>query len=101
MCGAEMGEVEFSRPSSPMVEHLPTDETAVAESPSNTPAETDSNGFSVAFTPERQRRRRVRYEPRTDADGWWRIDEEWTGCTWRINGREPVVDVVLRRLKNE
>lgn len=21
---------------------------------------------------------------------WWLVEEEWTGCTWREHGREPL-----------
>lgn len=77
-----------------MSEDTPPDETAVAASSSTTPL---AAAFRITFTPERAGRRRIRYEPRRDADGWWRVHEEWTGCTWRITGREPVVDVVVER----
>ena len=48
-------------------------------------------GVSITFTPVRESRQRIQYAPRTDTDGWWRITHEWTGCTWRIVGREPLV----------
>ena len=47
-------------------------------------------GVSITFTPAHESQRRIQYEPRPDADGWWRITHEWTGCTWRIVGREPL-----------
>jgi len=50
--------------------------------------------FTIEYTPPRAPRRRVRYEPRADGDGFWRIEEHWNGCGWRIIGREPVTDVV-------
>jgi len=27
--------------------------------------------------------------------GWWLVHEEWTGCTWRPAGREPVRYVTI------
>lgn len=49
-----------------------TDEsTSTTHAGTNSPAD-----FAVVFTPEREPRRRVQYEPRTDADGWWRITHE-------------------------
>jgi hypothetical protein len=51
-------------------------------------------GFTVEYTPVRGSRQRVRYEPRADDTGHWRIEEAWTGCRWRTRGREPVQDVV-------
>lgn len=50
---------------------------------------------TIQYTVERGTRRRVRFEWRTDGPGWWRIDEEWTGCQWRPVGREVVVDLHL------
>lgn len=50
--------------------------------------------FSVEYTPARGPRRRVRFIPRADMDGYWRETAEWNGCTWRTTGREPVDDVV-------
>lgn len=93
-----MSAVEFARLRLLMSEHQSDDEPTVAELPTNTPHQAPEDEFAVAFSPGRARRRRVRYETRTDADGWWRIDEEWTGCTWRTVGREPVVDVVVKRV---
>lgn len=40
-------------------------------------------------------RRRVRFENRDDASGHWRIEEEWTGCTWRRVGREAVEELAI------
>lgn len=78
-----------------MSENRSTDETAVAESTHKTSLTTGETDVTIVFTPERGQRRRVRYEPRSNADGWWRIHAVWTGCTWRIVGREPVIDVVI------
>ena len=77
-----------------MSEQPSTNETAIAESLSPI---SSGDAYRITFTPERQSTRRIRYEPRSDADGWWRIEEEWTGCTWRIVGREPVANVVVER----
>jgi hypothetical protein len=52
------------------------------------------DAFTVEYTPACAPRRRLRFEPRSDGAGWWRIEEEWTGCRWRPVGREPVDDVV-------
>ena len=77
-----------------MSEQPSTNVTAIAESLSPI---SSGDAYRITFTPERQSTRRIRYEPRSDADGWWRIEAEWTGCTWRIVGREPVIDVVVER----
>ena len=37
--------------------------------------------------------RRVQFEPRPDGPGWYRHEEEWTGCHWRPIGRETVTDL--------
>ena len=71
-----------------MSEIPPVDESEPTPESCSPPA-----GFIVEFTPEREPRRQIQYEPRTDADGWWRITHEWTGCTWRVVGREPLTDV--------
>ena len=55
----------------------------------------DDEPFAIKYTPARAGRRRTRFEPRSDGPGWWRIEDEWTGCTWRPVGREPVEDVSL------
>ena len=51
-------------------------------------------GFTVEYTPARGSRQRLRFEARVDGPGYWRIDEVWNGCRWRIRGREPVRDIV-------
>lgn len=51
-------------------------------------------GFTVEYSPSDGLRKRVRYEPRSDRRGWWRIEEEHTGTAWRTLGREPVRGVV-------
>ena len=55
------------------------------------------DGFTIEFTLARGSRRRIRYEPRFDGTGYWRICEVWNGCRWRIQGREPVRDVVCEQ----
>jgi hypothetical protein len=52
---------------------------------------------TIQYTVERGTRRRMRFEWRTDGPGWWRIDEEWTGCHWRPVGREVVMEVTLEQ----
>jgi hypothetical protein len=37
--------------------------------------------------------RRIRFEPRPDGPGWYRDEEEWTGCHWRPVGRAVVTEV--------
>ncbi|TKX74465.1 hypothetical protein EXE46_08840 [Halorubrum sp. GN11_10-6_MGM] len=53
-------------------------------------------GFEVRFTIQRGPRRRFRFEPRQSGPGWWRFEDEWTGCRWRPVGREVVDHVDLR-----
>ncbi len=53
-----------------------------------------TDGFTIEYSPVYGSRQRIRYEPRSDESGYWRIDEVWNGCRWRIRGREPVRDVV-------
>lgn len=73
-------------------DHTADDSAPTDVSPSTTRAVTaPPAGVSITFTPEREPRRRIQYAPRPDVDGWWRITHEWTGCTWRIVGREPLV----------
>ncbi|QLH76918.1 HNH endonuclease [Halosimplex rubrum] len=49
--------------------------------------------ITVAYTPSKESRHRIRFVDRCDGSGWWRVTDEWTGCTWRPVGREPVSDV--------
>jgi hypothetical protein len=49
----------------------------------------------IAYTPNGAARRRIRFVRRQNGSGWWRIVDEWTGCTWRQVGREPVSDIGL------
>jgi hypothetical protein len=41
------------------------------------------------------RRRKLELEPRSDGEGYWFVESEWTGCAWRTVGREPVADVTV------
>lgn len=56
----------------------------------------ETDAVVIAFTPTGPSRRRARFIQRDDGPGWWRIEEEWTGCTWRPIGREPVREVEIR-----
>jgi len=65
--------------------------------PSDGATDETDEPFVVEYTPDGTTRKRTRFEPRQYGPGWWRVSEEWTGCTWRPIGREPVTDVVVRR----
>ena len=79
-----------------MSDHSETDSTdSVVSISDHLCAQLLASGFTIQYTPERQPRHRVRYEPRTHADGWWRIVDQWTGCAWRVTGREPIGDIQL------
>ena len=53
----------------------------------------DDRKLTAQFRLPRGTWRRFRFEPRADGPGWWRFEDEWTGCTWRPIGREVVEDV--------
>ncbi|OYR82571.1 hypothetical protein DJ84_10060 [Halorubrum ezzemoulense] len=57
--------------------------------------QTPADGLAIAYRPARQPWRQIRFEERPDADGWWLINEEWTGCSWRTVGREPVDEIFV------
>ncbi|AZQ14257.1 hypothetical protein DOS48_05135 [Halorubrum sp. PV6] len=79
-----------------MTDHAePNSTDSVVSTPDQPCVQVLASGFAIQYTPERQPRRQVRYEPRTHADGWWRIVDEWTGCAWRVTDREPVADIQL------
>lgn len=60
------------------------------------------SGVEVHFTVAGGSRQRVRFESRADGAGWWRFQDEWTGCTWRAVGRESVTDIkVLAAVRTE
>ena len=52
--------------------------------------------LEVRFTVQRGPRRRYRFQPRATGPGWWRIEDEWTGCQWRPVGREVLDEVEIR-----
>ncbi len=82
-----------------------TDYTTASESPSETRHATTHSTTQppqaqtpntpqehiIEFTDEAGTRRRIRYIPRSE--DWWRIEEQWTGCLWRLVGRELVTDL--------
>lgn len=53
--------------------------------------------LALAYKDEDGQRRRVRFTrvERVDGDVWSRTTEEWSGCGWRITGREYVTGVSL------
>jgi hypothetical protein len=51
--------------------------------------------FTVQFSPSQGVLKRHRFKPRQDVAGYLRFVEEWTGCRWRVEGCEPVTDVIL------
>ena len=51
--------------------------------------------LDVIITPEYSPKRRYRYTRRDNADGYWRTEAEWTGCRWRIVGREPLTTLTI------
>jgi hypothetical protein len=57
---------------------------------------TQALGLEVRFTVQCGPRRRYRFELRDAGPGWWRFEDEWTGCQWRPVGREAVDTVALR-----
>lgn len=54
------------------------------------------DALTVEFEPDRGPRRRLRFEPR-GRDSYERVEEEWTGCTWRATGREIVDELSIDR----
>lgn len=52
-----------------------------------------TDAFMITLSPSAAPRRRLRFEPRSDGEGWWYIEDEWSGCGWRPVGREAVKDV--------
>lgn len=49
------------------------------------------DGLSIIYRPASGPPRRVVYDP--TSDGIDRVTFTWSGCAWRIEGREPVADV--------
>ncbi len=50
--------------------------------------------IDIRYRPTGGPPRKVSFRPRSDG-GWFRVTLEWTGCTWRETGCEPVDDVAL------
>ena len=53
--------------------------------------------LTIQYRLTRHTWRRIRFEVRADDAGWWRFEDEWTGCTWRPIGREVVNDLAVHR----
>jgi hypothetical protein len=53
----------------------------------------DEVTLSVIYVDMNNNRRRLRFQLRSCGSGWWRFEDEWTGCRWRPVGREVVTDV--------
>jgi len=53
----------------------------------------DANGF--VYEPVRGPKRKIEFRERTD-EGFERIEAVWTGCNWRVTGREVVL--TMRRI---
>ncbi|WP_199237903.1 hypothetical protein [Halorubrum sp. GN12_10-3_MGM] len=83
---SDQGEIPNSSPR----DDEPSTATETDGGPESAP---DTESISITFVPARSSRRRIRFVERDDGPGWWRIDDEWTGCRWRPVGREPVTDV--------
>lgn len=68
----------------------PNTTTGTDGSSESTPS---TGSISITFVPARLSRCRIRFVERDDGPGWWRIDDEWTGCRWQPVGREPIAYV--------
>ncbi|WP_324662403.1 hypothetical protein [Haloarcula sediminis] len=53
----------------------------------------DAKGF--VYEPVRGPKRKVEFEPRSDG-GLERVEAVWTGCQWRVTGREVLT--LMRRI---
>lgn len=82
-----------------MSEKSPTEESAVAES--STMTVPPSTEVRFAYISEYGRCWQVRYDPRSNATGNWRITEEWTGCIWLTTGPKVVVNVLVNVTQGE
>lgn len=51
---------------------------------------TDTTGF--IYEPVRGSKRKIEFEPRSD-NRFERVESVWTGCRWRITGREIVTKI--------
>ncbi|MBO4249478.1 hypothetical protein IL252_16850 [Halomicrobium sp. IBSBa] len=54
-----------------------------------------AEGKGFVYEPVRGPKRKVEFEPRSDG-GFERIEAVWTGCGWRVTGREVVT--TMRRI---
>ena len=54
---------------------------------------TDAKGF--VYEPLRGPKRKIEFEPRSDGR-FERVEAVWTGCIWRVTGREIVT--AMRRI---
>jgi len=54
---------------------------------------TDAKGF--VYEPLRGPKRKIEFKPRSD-DRFERVEAVWTGCGWRVTGREIVT--TMRRI---
>jgi hypothetical protein len=74
-----------------------TDPSPPSKGPSDEQqTETDTSTatpFNIVYRVQKSTYRRLRFRPRDDGPGWWRFEDEWTGCRWRPVGREVVTDV--------
>ncbi len=52
--------------------------------------------FTIRYTDNTGTIHRTRFQPRDDT-GWWRIEEVWNGCQWRLVGQEHVSDLSVDR----
>jgi hypothetical protein len=54
----------------------------------------DAKGF--IYEPVRGPKRKIEFERQSDGSGFERIEAVWTGCQWRVTGREVVT--TMRRI---
>lgn len=55
----------------------------------------DEDQLMIRYRPNRGPWRRLRFERRTSGPGWWRLDDEWSGCRWRPVEREVVENITI------
>lgn len=53
------------------------------------------HSFELVLAYEKAPRRKYKYRERTDATGWWEVESVWTGCGWRIVGRDAVTSIAV------
>jgi len=56
----------------------------------NSESVADANGF--VYEPVRGPKRKIEFEPQS-AGGFMRVEAVWTGCQWRVTGREGVTSM--------